>query len=345
MVDDRELHQNSSRRGSSSIRKLQQTGGEKGSSFSIILPKDWVLKKAKLSKGDHVFVAEREDGCLIIDPRLPKSGEARSTVIQIDTNLRWEITSKYLLGFDEIRIVSSKPITGNQRSELKRMISRFVALEVTEEVTGDEGDEIVVRCLVDPSTLPVRKAMRRMNLIASRMLDDALNAYFVGDREMAEDVILRDEEVDRLFFLIVRELRSAIQYPRMSEMMNIAPVEALDFRLAAQYIERIADLSVDIAQKTDGALEKTLVKRMEAIANSVKTMIAKSVENLFKFEPEKVASVIKGEKNLIEETGKVRQYLISKSNLEPHTELFVIDCLLRIGEAAKDIVDLALPQS
>jgi phosphate uptake regulator len=326
-------------------RKLQQTGGEKGSSFSIILPKDWVRKRWDLSKGDSVVVAERDDGCLIIDPRPQKPGDTRSTIIQIETNLRWEITSKYLLGFDEIRVVSSSQITNTQRLDLKRMIGRFVALEITDEIEDDDRHEIIVRCLVDPSTLPVRKAMRRMNLIASRMLDDALSAYFDGARESAEDIIHRDEEVDRLFFLIVRELRSAVQYPRISELMNIAPVEALDLRLAAQYIERIADLSVDIARTTENAVEKNLVKKIEPIANSVKAMLAKSVENLFKFDPRKVTSVIKGEKELIGNIAKIRQYLLSKSNHQPHTELFVVDCLLRIGEAAKDIVDLALPQN
>jgi phosphate uptake regulator len=326
-------------------RKLQQTGGEKGSSFSIILPKDWVKKRWDLSKGDSVVVAEREDGCLIIDPRPQKPGDTRTTVIQIEQNLRWEITSKYLLGFDEIRVVSGTPITNLQRLELKKLISRFVALEITDEIEEDDRHEIVVRCLVDPSTLPVRKAMRRMNLIASRMLDDALRVYFDGARESADDIIQRDEEVDRLFFLIVRELRSAVQYPRISELMSIAPVEALDLRLAAQYIERIADLSVDIARTTENAVEKSLVKKMEPIANSVREMLAKSVENLFKFDSKKVTSVIKGEKKLIEDIAKIRQYLLSKSNREPHTELFVIDCLLRIGEAAKDIVDLALPQN
>ncbi len=326
-------------------RKLQQTGGEKGSSFSIILPKDWVRKRWDLTKGDSVVVAEREDGCLIIDPRPQKPGDRRTTVIQIESNLRWEITSKYLLGFDEIHVVSSKPITNVQRLELKKMISRFVALEITDEIEEDDRHEIVVRCLVDPSTLPVRKAMRRMNLIASRMLDDALKVYFDGLRESAEDVIQRDEEVDRLFFLIVRELRSAIQYPRISEMMSIAPVEALDLRLAAQYIERIADLSVDIARTTENAVERSFVKKMEPIANSVRDMLAKSVENLFKFDSRKVTSVIKGEKELIEDIAKIRQYILSKPNREPHTELFVMDCLLRIGEAAKDIADLGLPQN
>ena len=322
------------------IRTLQQTGGKSGSSFLIILPKDWVVRQ-KLSKGDPVVVAEREDGCLIIDPRLPKAGETRSTTAEIEHNLRWEITSRYLLGFDEIRIVSKEPITNVQRDELKLVIKRFIALEVTEE----DDHQIVLRCLVDPVTLPISTAMRRMNLLASRMVDDSLRVYFEGSREGAEEVILRDEEVDRLFFLIVREIRSAIQYPRMSEMMKITPVEALDYRLAVQYIERIADLAVDIAQRVGEPLDKKLVRKLQPIGDKVREMLSDSVNNLFKFNSKKVAKVIKDEKWLIQETAKLRQDIVTSLNGQPQTQLYVVDSLLRMGEAAKDIADLALPHN
>ncbi len=322
------------------IRRLQQTGGKNGSSFLIILPKDWIVRQ-KLSKGDPVVVAEREDGCLIVDPRLPKAGERKTTTAQIEQNLRWEITSRYLLGFDEIRIVSEDPITNTQRDDLKRIIKRFVALEVTEE----DDHQIVVRCLVDPATLPVNTAMRRMHLITSRMISDSLMAYIDGLKDLADEVVQRDEEVDRLFFLIVRELRSAIQYPRMSEMMNIAPVEALDFRLAVQYIERIADLAVDVAQRVGDPVDISLKKKIEPIVEKVSKMFSNAFNNLFKFDTKKVISVIESEKELISETGKLRQHIVATPNGQPQTQILVVDSLLRMGEAAKDIVDLALPHN
>lgn len=287
-----------------------------------------------------MIVAEREDGCLIIDPRVQKVGATKSTTAQMQDNLRWIITSKYLLGFDEIHIVSEEPITNKQRAQLKEIIKRFVALEVTEE----DDHQIVIQCLVDPTTLPVRKAIRRVNLIASRMLNEATRAYFDGDRMNAESVVERDEDVDRLFFLIVRELRSAIQYPRMSEVMGINPVEALDLRLAAQYIERIADLAVEIAKRTDKKLDNDMVKKTTPIVELVKEMFSISVANLFKFNPEKVSWVITAERELIEKTAALRRDLITNPREYTQTHLYVVDCLLRIGEAAKDIVDLGLPQ-
>jgi phosphate uptake regulator len=322
------------------IRKLQQTGGKTGSSFLVILPKEWVDSQ-RLSKGDPVVLIQREDGCLIVDPRFPKAGETRSTTTQIERDLRWEITSRYLLGFDEIRVVSKEPITNVQRDQLKNVIKRFVALEVTEE----DDYQIVLRCLIDPATLPVGTAMKRMNLIASRMIEDSLRAYFEGSKEGAEDVVQRDEEVDRLFFLIVRELRSAIQYPRVSEMMKITPVEAVDFRLAAQYLERIADYAVDVAQRAEEPIDKKLVQKLDPVVKGVREMLSDAVNNLFKFNSKKVISVIDAERWLISETAKLRQHIITTPNGQPQTQLYVVDNLLRMGEAAKDIVDLALPQS
>ncbi len=328
------------------VRRLQQTGvqkdkdtkEEKGGSFLIILPKKWVARQ-NLKKGDPVVVTEREDGCLIIDPRYSKTGETRSTSIPIESNLRWSITSKYLLGFDEIRIISKSALTNEQRNELKKIIKRFVALEITDETEN----EIVIRCLVDPSTLPVDKAMKRMNLIASRMFQDALDAYFGGRRDLADTVIDRDEEVDRLFFLIVRELRSAIQYPSMSETMGINPVAALDFRLAAQYIERIADLAVDIASKTEGSISEKIAKKLSPLVEKIKRMHSESVSNLFRFDPEKVAWVIAAEKEMIKDIAKVREDILASPNGDLQKQLQIVDNLLRIGEASKDIVDLALP--
>ncbi|TFG09843.1 phosphate uptake regulator PhoU [Candidatus Thorarchaeota archaeon] len=320
-------------------RKLQQTGGRNGSSYLVVLPKDWVLRQ-NLEKGDTVVVSEKEDGCLIIDPRMRESDESRKTEIQIQSNLRWGITSKYLLGFDEIRVVSDEPITNEQREELKQVIKRFVALEVTDE----EDQMLLVQCLVDPSTIPVQKAMKRTNLIASRMLRDALLAYYEGNIELAKDVADRDEEVDRLFFLIVRELRSAIRYPSMADKMGIAPVEALDYRLVVQYIERIADLAVDIAGLTNQPVPKQLAKKIDSVSEIIKEMLVKSLSNLFTFDSDKVAWVMDAEKEMIVRIDEIRNYLVSKKPKISQIHTQILDILARIGESAKDIADLALPR-
>ena len=64
-----------------------------------------------------------------------------------------------------------------------------------------------------------------------------------------------------------------------------------------------------------------------------------------KFDSEKVDWVIEAEQQLITETSKLRQFLVSLRSEDTQAHLYVTDRLLRIGEAAKDITDLALPHT
>jgi hypothetical protein len=115
--------------------------------------------------------------------------------------------------------------------------------------------------------------------------------------------------------------------------------------LAVQYIERIADLAVDIARQTNEPLSSKLIKRIDPIVAQIKAMLEKSVSNLFKFDSKKVDWVIDAEQDLISETSKLRQFLVSLRGEDTQAHLYVTDRLLRIGEAAKDITDLALPHT
>jgi hypothetical protein len=73
-------------------------------------------------------------------------------------------------------------------------------------------------------------------------------------------------------------------------------------------------------------------------------MLSVSVANLFKFDPDKVAWVITAEGKLITDTAALREHIIGSPNKNPQDHLYVVDSLLRVGETAKDIADLALPQ-
>jgi len=97
--------------------------------------------------------------------------------------------------------------------------------------------------------------------------------------------------------------------------------------------------------RVEDPLDKKLVKRLQLIGDKVKEMLSESVNNLFKFDSKKVTMVIETERWLIQETAKLRQDIVISPNGQPQTQLYVVDSLLRMGEAAKDITDLALPHN
>ena len=75
-------------------------------------------------------------------------------------------------------------------------------------------------------------------LVLSRMIRDAANSFVNGDIDLAKNVIERDVENNKFYFLLVRILRTIIQNPRLSEKIGITPIECLDYRLAASLNRR-----------------------------------------------------------------------------------------------------------
>jgi len=92
--------------------------------------------------------------------------------------------------------------------------------------------------------------LRRNYAIVAGMNRDAAASFINGDLQLAKSVIARDDESNRLYFLLVRILRTIIQAPSLSEKLGITSIECLDYRLAASLIEAIGDACVQMAAKT-----------------------------------------------------------------------------------------------
>lgn len=112
------------------------------------------------------------------------------------------------------------------------------------ERVGDQAVNIVQRVLDELNT-PVAELpadIPRMGEIAAAMIRDALNAFIHGDADLAQQVLLRDNDVDRM----KREVEVA-----MVEQMKRSPEyiqPALDTLLIARNLERMADHATNIAE-------------------------------------------------------------------------------------------------
>jgi phosphate uptake regulator len=157
-----------------------------------------------------------------------------------------EIVGRYLLGYDVIRIEAKDRIDYEVRNVVKSTVSSLIGLEIVEETSA----AIVLQCLLEPSGFLPEKILRRNYAIVAGMTRDVVNAFICGDVQLAKSVVARDDESNRLYFLLVRILRTIIQNPRLSEKLGITPIECLDYRLAASLIEGIGDACVQVASKT-----------------------------------------------------------------------------------------------
>jgi len=224
------------------LRKVQQTPG---GTFFICLPKHWAVQSG-LKRGTVLAISETGDGRLFMDTRHDTEVAPRSAVLKPGPYLGRDVIGKYLLGFDIIRVESKEGIGLEVRDTVKKAASHLVGLEIVEE----DSSAIVLQCLLEPSSFVPEKILRRAYSIASGMHRDVVAALIDGNVQMAKGIMARDDEGNRLYFLLVRVLRTIVQNPGLSENLGVSPIECLDYRLAASLVEAIGDECVRIASKT-----------------------------------------------------------------------------------------------
>ncbi len=252
------------------LRKLQRTPD---GTFLVTIPKAWA-KRVGLGAGAVVSYEERQDGRLLLSPKIDEERPPQEVTLDASPLLRREIIERYLLGYDIIRVQSKGPIPAELREEARKASKRLVGLEVLEE----DSKKIVLQCLVEPSLLVPERILRRLEMLSMPMEIDATQAFLNSSTELAKSVIERDEEVDRWYFLLVRLVRAAIADTYLLEKIKVSAVDCLDFRLLASYIETFADYAVTIAENTtQSAVPREQQVILEQVGAAVNTMYRDAV--------------------------------------------------------------------
>ncbi len=224
------------------LRKVQRTPT---GTFFVCLPRGW-SEKSGLKKGVLVALNETAEGKLCVDPKYNDDPAPKITSLTVSSFLGREIVGRYLLGSDIIRIEAKERIDLDTRKVVKATVGSLIGLEIVEE----NYSQIVLQCLLEPSGFPPEKILRRNYAIVAGMHRDAVNSFIDADLQLAKSVIARDDENNRLYFLLVRILRTIIQNPRLSEKLGLTAIECLDYRLAASLVETMGDACAQVAAKT-----------------------------------------------------------------------------------------------
>jgi phosphate uptake regulator len=225
-------------------RRVQLTGG---STLVVSLPSDWA-RGVGLKAKDEVFMVPQTDMSLLVIPgarveRAPEKIIEISGKEEEDEILRTFI-AYYVSGFDVVRMKFKTPLP-ELRTKLKNHIRhKLIGVEIVEETT----DNILAQCLHGNVDLPLKKALDRMSIIAGTMQLDAVKSLINGDPALAEEIIDRDDEVDRFSHFITRQLNLAVHNRVMIQEIGLATAQdCMNYRLIVKSIERIADHSAQIA--------------------------------------------------------------------------------------------------
>ena len=329
-------------------RKLQFTGG---STYILSLPKRWITQN-QLKKGSMIKLREEEGGLLSIIPSDTTIQEQRQDEATIRVALKdspdsviRKAVSTYLVGYNMIHIKaeSQKQLSTKQRHDVKDF-SRYML--VGTEIVTDTPQELTLQVLLSYPELSVQSALRRMSIIAASMHRDAMTALEGLDHQQAKEVITTDNEVDRFNLYIVRQLKTAIQNPRIIKEIGLQNArDCLGYRLVTKSVERSADHAANIAENVlslKRRLEPEAIERLEKMSTVAISMFETAVEALFRQDYALAESIVEKTKEviLIEKEAVVSS---QKMDIEeaPYLRL-IIESIRRTAEYASDIAEIVL---
>jgi phosphate uptake regulator len=321
------------------LRKVQQTPT---GTFFVCVPRDWAQKNG-LQKGSLVNLEVTADGKLLVDSKYDVEQQPRVASLNVGPFLGREIVGRYLLGFDIIRIDAKERIESNVRNLVKSTANSLAGLMIVEETPS----MISLQCLMQqqPFTSP-EKILQRNHASAARMIRDAANSFVNGDIDLAKNVIERDVENNKFYFLLVRILRTIIQNPRLSEKIGITPIECLDYRLAASLIEGIGDACVQLASNTISLSNVKLPDEQRKLIIELQSTCYDADEQAIKAFLSKDISLAENVRNLqgkIEATYLKVELAAKESSVDLIPQILAAASFLRqIYERSVDMADLVV---
>ncbi|WP_415381331.1 PhoU domain-containing protein [Halosimplex sp. TS25] len=266
-------------------RKVQVTGG---STYTVSLPKDWATEN-DVSAGSVVEFHSEED-VLLLSPKSENEREEGS--IDIDglegDRLTRAVMTMYVSGFDVINFEASR-VTAGQRRTIREATQGLVGLEVIEET----GERVVLQDLLDSSELSVHNAITRMRLVSLTMLSDAVTALLENDDELAHDVIERDDDVDRLWYMVSRVFRTVLRNPAAATEIGFPRETVFDYQSSARQLERIADHATKIATISleVGAVNESVAETLSELQNAAVTVPQTAMDALLEDDPDRAVEL------------------------------------------------------
>ncbi len=237
-----------------------------GGTLLVSLPKDWARRNG-IGKGDTLDVSEFSGRSLIVRPVQDMEDKPREFIVGYPGEdfgqVANDVTGAYLLGYDTIKVQGKRRVSTEDREKLKETIRRLIGLEIMEE----DSKKMTLQFLIEPSVIVPEKTVRRMSGILEGMLRDMSEALTEGDGKLMALVSERDDEVDRLYFLLVRATRAAVTRPDVTQRYGLTSVDLLDYRVLASFLESIGDAVSEFSRLAQsGSVPRQLLGEYSACA-------------------------------------------------------------------------------
>ena len=287
-----------------------------------------------------LFISQNQNGDLILNT--DRSEMNLKTEINIGDKvgepLFRDIIGCYLAGYRIIEVTSPR-MSPVQKSDLRKIVTKLIGPEILEETINS----VVIQDFLSSEELQFDQALKRMMNLVKAMVQDSILSLQNNNKELALDVIQRDNDVDRLNLLIARQFAELLSSGSMKKETSDS-ITAFNYMQAASYLERIADHASrisEISAKSNCVLPQEITEELSHLRAAFGNLIDGSLSVL-----------LHGDSNnankLIDSTMEIRkqaQILADSARVKDKDEMLVrlvvarsiermLDYIINIGEQA-----------
>jgi len=320
-----------------------------GSSYVITLPKEWI-KKTNIKKNDSLGLLSQSDGTLLISPKMIDTQTEKFKIFKVNdsTNLDFflrQLVGAYIAGYSSIKIISQKGMP----SKVRDIIRKFTQITIGQEVVEETDNSIIIKDLLNPTEMPFKTTIKRMHIIVKSMHEDSINALVKGNKNIQEEILLRDNDVDRLYWLVARQYNIILQNVNLAEKMGITIKIGLAYFLISKKIERMGDHVVKIAQNvaqiSNNKLDEKIVIKIQSASNLALDIFNKSIGSFFRKDIAESSKNIDSVKNLEKICEEINKLTFKSESSTAISISYIVESIRRIGEYAEDISETTINYS
>lgn len=320
------------------IRKVQVTGG---SSFVITLPKEWA-EQQKVKKNDPLGLVAQPDGTLLVTTDLTETPAQRLKTIDVtkitDPIFLFRLLiGCYIAGYTSVAITSKNRLPASVRM----VVREFTQMTIGPEVVEETDSSVVFKDLLNPAEMPFENTIKRMYVIVKNMYADALVVLETGNKGLAKDVIARDNDVDRLHWLVARQTNIILKNASLARKMGVASSVVVNTYIISRIIERIGDHAVRYVEQAEKIRADDIGPgRLEAIRKAAaqsRAIFDRSIVSYFKADIRESHANLE-EVEVLEQLCK--EITTHSTDLDPEVAVplrYIAESIRRAGEYAGDI--------
>lgn len=325
------------------IRRVQITGG---SSYIVTLPKEWI-NSVNVKKNDPLGIISQSDGTLLITSKMIEKKPESTKIFEVknETNQRYllrQLIGAYISGYNSIKINSRDRIPISVRASVRD----FTQITIGQEVIEETDTSIIIKDLLKPAEMPFNITIKRMHLIVKSMHEEAMDALQTGNKQIAEEILSRDNDVDRLHWLVARQHNIILKDVSFAEKMKITVGMTSTYLHISRIIERMGDHVVKIAQNVinlaESKLDKKIADKIQSASNLALDIFNKSIGAFFRKDIRAANKNIESVKKLELLCEEINKQASKQDGTIAISIGYIVESIRRIGEYAEDISETAI---